>query len=95
MTDKSYKVPVQKRNLITLPKEVREILDIYEGDMLDVRVDDAKIIIEPYKLVPASQAYFWSKKTQKDMAEAEKDAKAGRVREFSNPDDFSKGLQDD
>lgn len=95
MTDKSYKVPVQKRNLITLPKDVREKLDIYEGDMLDVRVDGAKIIIEPYKLVPASQAYFWSKKTQKDMAEAEKDAKAGRVREFSNPDDFCKGLKDD
>ena len=95
MTDKSYKVPVQKRNLITLPKDVREKLDIYEGDMLDVRVDGAKIIIEPYKLVPASQAYFWSKKTQKDMAEAEEDVKAGRIREFSNPDGFSKGLQDD
>ncbi|MBP6291060.1 MAG: AbrB/MazE/SpoVT family DNA-binding domain-containing protein [Spirochaetes bacterium] len=92
---KSYKVSVQRRNLITLPSEIRKKLNISEGDVLDVRLDDNKIIIEPYKLVPSSQAYFWSDKVQKDMLEAKEDVNAGRVREFSNIDEFLKGLQDD
>jgi len=46
-------------------------------------------------LVPSSQAYFWSDKVQKDMLEAKEDVNAGRVREFSNIDDFLEGLQDD
>ena len=92
---KSYKVSVQRRNLITLPSEIRKKLNITEGDVLDVRLDDNKIIIEPYKLVPSSQAYFWSDKVQKDMLEAKEDVNAGRVREFSNIDDFLEGLQDD
>ncbi len=92
---KSYKVSVQRRNLITLPSEIRKKLNISEGDVLDVRLDDNKIIIEPYKLVPSSQAYFWSDKVQKDMLEAKEDVNAGRVREFSNIDEFLESLQDD
>ncbi|AEE90244.1 hypothetical protein [Tepidanaerobacter acetatoxydans] len=69
--------------------------DISEGDVLDMRLTDNKIIIEPYKLIPSSQAYFWSKETQEDMLEAREYVKAGRMREFSNIDEFLKGLQDD
>ena len=94
-TPKSYKVSVQGRNLITLPKEIREKLNISEGDMLDVRINDNKIIMEPYKLVPSSQAYFWSKNTQEDILEAKEDVKAGRIREVSNIDEFLEGLEDD
>lgn len=92
---KSHKVSVQKRNLISLPKEIREKLNISEGDMLDVHIEGNKIVIEPYKLIPSSQAYFWSEKTQKDMLEAQEDVKAGRVREFSNVTDFLKGIDND
>lgn len=94
-TPKSYKVSVQRRNLITLPKEVRKKLKISEGDMLDVRISKNKIIMEPYKLVPSSQAYFWSKKTQEDILEAGEDVKTGRIREVSNIEEFLEGLEDD
>ena len=94
-TNKSYKVPVQRRNLITLPKDIREQLNITEGDLLDISLVNNQIIIEPYKLVPSSQAYFWSKKTQDDMLEAKEDIKAGRVREFSNINEFTQGLEND
>lgn len=94
-TPKSYKVSVQRRNLITLPKEVREKLKISEGDVLDLRISENKIIIEPYKLVPSSQAYFWNKKTQEDILEAREDVKAGRVREVTSIEEFLEGLEDD
>ena len=87
---KSYKVSVQRRNRITLPGEIRKKLNISAGDVFDVWLDDNKIIIEPYKLVPSSQAYFWSNKVQKDMLEAKEDLNTGRVREFSTTDEFNK-----
>jgi AbrB family looped-hinge helix DNA binding protein len=86
------KIAVQQRNLISLPKEIRKKLNIQEGDMLEAWVEEGKIIIEPYKLIPASQAYFWSNQTQKDMQEAREDAAESRLREFSNAEEFLKGL---
>ena len=49
----SHRVFVQKRNLISLPRAIREILDINEGDVLDIRLVDNKIVIEPMKLIPS------------------------------------------
>ena len=94
-TVKSHKVSVQRRNLISLPKEIRDKLKINEGDMLEVRIEGNRIVMEPYKLIPSSQAYFWANQTQKDMKEANEDVKSGRVRDFSNSDEFLKGLDND
>lgn len=91
----SYRVSVQRRNLISLPKEIREKLNIEEGDILDIQVHDNKIVIEPYKIIPASQAYFWTKKAQTDLLEAKEDVNAGRVREFSSVNEFLKGFDND
>ncbi len=93
--ENSYKVSVQQRNLISLPKEIREKLKINIGDILDIRIEGNKIIIEPYKLVPSSQAYFWSEGTQKDLLEAQHDVENGRVREFNDVNDFLEGLKND
>ncbi len=92
---KSHKVSVQRRNLISLPKEVREKLNISEGDVLDIRIEGNKIVMEPYKLIPSSQTYFWTEKTQKDMLEAKRDKEAGKIREFKNIDEFMEGLNND
>lgn len=91
---KSHRVSVQNRNLISLPKEIREALKIDIGDVLDVRIEGNKIVIEPFKLAPSSQAYFWADNTQKDLLEAKEDVDAGRVRNFTNVDDFMDGLDD-
>ena len=88
----SLKITVQRRNLISLPREIREQLNIREGDVLEARVEDGKLIMEPYKLVPAGQAYFWSKQTQQDLREAEQDVAAGQVRDFANVEEYLKGL---
>jgi len=89
----SHKVFVQKRNLISIPRDIREILDINEGDVLDISLVDNKIVIEPMKLIPSSQAYFWADKAQKDMLEAKKDVESGNVREFKNIQEFLNGIE--
>jgi len=93
MSNTPHKIFVQKRNLISLPKDIRKQLDINEGDVLDVRMDNNKIIIEPMKLVPSSQAYFWSDTVQNDMLEAKKDVNSGDVREFKNISEFLDGIK--
>lgn len=89
----SHKVFVQRRNLISIPREIRESLFIREGDVLDIRLDDNKIIIEPMKLVPSSQAYFWCDKTQNDLLEAKKDVESGNTREFKTVKEFLDGIE--
>lgn len=89
------RISVQSRNLITLPKEIRDQLNISIGDILDVRIEDGKIILEPYKLVPTSQAYFWTEKTQNDMKEAKNDINNGSFREFTEIKGFLEGLDND
>lgn len=89
----SLRIAVQRRNLISLPREIREKLNIREGDILEARVQDGKIIMEPCRLVPSSQAYFWSKQTQKDLREAGQDVTADQVREFANVEEYLKGLE--
>ena len=89
----SQKIFVQRRNLISLPREIRDVLDINEGDVLDIRLEDNKIVIEPMKLIPSSQAYFWNEKAQNDMMEAKKDIESGNVREFKNIKEFMDGIK--
>ena len=93
MSEISHKIFVQKRNLISLPRDIREQMNIHEGDVLDIRMDHNKIIIEPMKLVPSSQAYFWSDKVQNDMLEAKKDVDSGNVREFKTISEFLDGIE--
>ncbi|MGI6450164.1 MAG: AbrB/MazE/SpoVT family DNA-binding domain-containing protein [Desulfitobacteriia bacterium] len=93
MSITSHKIFVQKRNLISIPRDIREQLNINEGDVLDVRMDNNRIIIEPMKLVPSSQAYFWSKTAQNDMIEAKNDVESGNVREFNTISDFLNGIK--
>jgi len=93
MSITSHKIFVQKRNLISLPRDIREQLNINEGDVLDIRMDNNQIIIEPMKLVPSSQAYFWSEATQNDMLEAKNDVDSGNIREFNTISEFLNGIK--
>jgi AbrB family looped-hinge helix DNA binding protein len=93
MSITSHKIFVQKRNLISIPRDIREQLNINEGDVLDVKMDNNRIIIEPMKLVPSSQAYFWSDATQNDMLEAKNDVDSGNVREFNTINEFLDGIK--
>lgn len=93
MSITSHKIFVQKRNLISIPRDIRKQLNIKEGDVLDVKVDNNRIIIEPMKLVPLSQAYFWSEAAQNDMLEAKNDVDSGNVREFNTINEFLEGIK--
>ena len=43
-------IKVHKKGIIVLPKIVREALNIKEGALLELKVEDGKILLEPLDL---------------------------------------------
>jgi AbrB family looped-hinge helix DNA binding protein len=50
-------VKVLRGGQITMPKELREVLDIKEGDILEVQMEKNKVVLKPKVLVDKDQAW--------------------------------------
>ena len=50
-------VKVLRGGQITMPKELREILEIKEGDILEVQMEKNKLVLKPKVLVDKNQAW--------------------------------------
>jgi AbrB family looped-hinge helix DNA binding protein len=55
-------VKVLRGGQITMPKELREVLEIKEGDILEVQMEKNKVVLKPKVLVDKNQA--WGKLNQ-------------------------------
>lgn len=75
---------ITRHGQITLPKVVRERLDLAEGDYVEVEIpdDEKSILLKPRKvrLVGPDQEYYWSETWQAEEKEADEDIRNGRVR---------------
>lgn len=78
-------IKLQQRGLITLPKKLRELLEIEEGQVLRIELSGNKIILEP-------QLSSLDIELAKDIKESLNDIKKGRFIEFSSIDEFHKKL---
>ncbi|KGP76168.1 AbrB family transcriptional regulator [Desulfosporosinus sp. Tol-M] len=86
-------VQIKKRHVITLGQEVRKELNLDEGDILDVSIEEGKIILEPKKLIPADQQWFWTQEWQTGEQEAQAEIDAGRIKSFDSMEDFLEDLR--
>ncbi len=84
-TEKMNTIKLQQRGLITLPKKLRDILSIGEGQILRIELSGNKIILEP-QLSPLDT------ELAKDIKESLDDIKKGRFIEFGSIDEFHKKL---
>ena len=82
---------VQKRGVVSLGL-VKDRIPIEDGDMLQVMIEDGKIVLVPMKLIPAEQAWFWTTPWQDAERQAQADIKAGRIKAFVNIDDLLEEL---
>ncbi len=55
-------VRVLRGGQITMPKELREVLEIKEGDILEVEMEKNKVVLKPKVLVDKDRA--WNKLNQ-------------------------------
>lgn len=94
-TMKPEKSTLKKRGQVTIPKSVREMLDLHEEDQLEVTVEDGKIVIQPVITIAKDQAWYWTEKWQKNEREAEEDIAKGRIKSFGSAEDAIAFLRSD
>lgn len=83
---------VTRHGQITLPSLVRRELEIEEGDIIEISVENDRAVLVPKKLVDKNQAYFWSKAWQEGEREADQDIKEGRVKSFQSVEELFEEL---
>jgi AbrB family looped-hinge helix DNA binding protein len=87
---KKDKIVLRKRGQITIPKDIIDELHLEEGETLEIRVEDGKMVIVPTIAVSKDQAWFWTGEWQREEREVENQMKEGRV---SNPMDAEEALK--
>jgi AbrB family looped-hinge helix DNA binding protein len=82
------KTILRKKNILTVPREIAERMDLAEGDEFIVTEDRGRIVLTPALSIPADQAWFWTPEWQARVAEAEADRLAGHSTVYSTEDEF-------
>ncbi len=86
---------VRARGTITVPAELRERLGLREGDQVAFDVHDDQLVVTPVRVVPRSQAWFWTDEWQVGEHEADADLAAGRWTRYDSDEEFLASLGTD
>lgn len=90
-----YKTRLRSRGQMTLPPEIRDRLQVREGDDVLFRVNEqGQVIVEQVQFIDPEQAWFWSERWQKMEREVQEDIDAGNLLEFDNAEEFIKVLHE-
>ena len=83
----TFRTRLRAKGQVTVPSEVRAVLDVNEGDDLVFIVNEhGQVCVQRLQTIPPDQAWFWSERWQRMEREAQVDIDAGRVERFSDID---------
>jgi len=83
-------VKILRHGQITLPKEIRKILGVEEGDLLEVGLENARIFLQPKVLVDKETRLSEIGKIK--VQEALEALEQGEIKEFEDVEDLVKEL---
>jgi AbrB family looped-hinge helix DNA binding protein len=83
-------VKILRHGQITLPKEIRKILGVEEGDLLELGLENARVVLKPKVLVDRQSVL--SKAGEIKIKEALEALEKKEIKEFNNVDDLIKEL---
>jgi len=83
-------VQIQKRGLISLTK-AKKTLKLKDGDVLEMAIENGRIVLTPVDLVPRDERYLRSEAWTKGIYSALEDLDKGRYQTF---DDTKKLLEE-
>lgn len=79
---------------VTLPKYVREILNLHEGELVSFEVEKkGKLVLTPLEVRSKEQAYYWTEKNQKEIALAMAEYKKGLGKRYKSVKKARKALK--
>jgi AbrB family looped-hinge helix DNA binding protein len=86
---------LRARGTVTIPQDVRDRLDLAEGDQFVVTVEDDRIVLTPTSVIPDDQAWFWTPEWQAKEAEVDAaTARGERGEMFGGGEEFLAFLDD-
>ena len=83
-------VKILRHGQITLPKEIRKIMGVEEGDLLEVGLENARVFLQPKVLVDKETMFSEAGKIK--IKEALEALQKKEKKEFDNIDDLIKEL---
>lgn len=86
------KAILRKRNILTVPREIADQMQLAEGDEFIVTEEQGRIVLTPALSIPADQAWFWTPQWQARIAEAEADRLAGNSTTYASEEEFLAAL---
>ena len=90
----SFRTRLRPKGQMTLPAEVRELLQVDVGDDLIIHVSKSgKVIIERAITIPAEQAWFWTERWQQMERAAQADIDSGQTSHYANVDEAITALE--
>ncbi len=84
---------VTRNYQVTIPADIRKVLSIKMGTLMDFVVEKGALIMRPKKLVDEDQAWFWSKEWQASEKETERSLKKGQVISFADVNEMKKHFE--
>ncbi len=78
---------------ITLPAEIRRQFGLKIGDLVEIAVKGAKLILTPKRTVDLDQAWFWSKEWQEAERQVDAEVKAGKVKKAKTAEELIRQLK--
>ena len=92
--DTAAAITVGDKGRVTLSEELRQKLNIQEGDVLIPEITDhGTLELVPVALVPRDQVWFTHPEVQQRMAEAHADIAAGRTTQVTSRDEMKTALR--
>jgi AbrB family looped-hinge helix DNA binding protein len=79
---------INQRGQITIPLNLRKILDCHEGDYVEVILEENSLRIIPKELIDKSQTWFWTKEHQDEEETAEAELLQGEGIEVKSASDL-------
>ena len=89
---KYYKTRVRSKGQATIPNQIREVLDIQEGDGLVFFVKDGRVLVEREQTIDPEQAWFWTERWQQMERSAQDAFDNGQGIRHSNIDNALNAL---
>jgi AbrB family looped-hinge helix DNA binding protein len=83
-------VKILRHGQITLPKEIRKVLGVEEGDLLELGLEDERVFLQPKVLV--NKESVLSESGEIKIKEALEALEKGEVKRFNNVEDLIKDL---
>lgn len=87
-------VKVREKFQVTIPEDVREKIPLNVGERVEVVARGGEIVLRPVVEIPRTQAWFWTREWQDQLAQSKKEIARGKVKVFKSVKEARKHFGD-